>query len=286
VRLQHGEWEAAEELRKKAEEIAAVSYGRQMFLNSIFVELDVYGLTDDLLGVRQVIDRCEPLAARFAGWVPWLHLAHATLHRIRGESEAARTHYECCLSVATSRLDHWASCVPRGGYWPMAMAGYLEVHVDLGQSQQASSIGRDVLRVCQERDVGILSHGIARVVALAEAKLGEHALATAILDRIVAEQTQYGVSGVHLGATYEARTRIAIWASDHEAIEKFGRLTAMVYRHGLDSPLGARYERLLNEARRVAPKLLPALADIPDTQTSALDNDLTVVIPSLARLKP
>jgi Protein kinase domain/AAA ATPase domain len=286
VRLQHGEWEAAEAIRKQAEEVAAVSFGRQMFFNSTFIELEVYALTEDLLGARQIIDRWESLASRFSGWAPWLHLAHAIHHRIRGENVAARVQYERCLSAADAgkNQNHWLTRMPRGAYWPMSVAGYLEVLVALGEAQQASLIGRELLRICEERDIRVLSHGMARSVALAEAKLGEYAAAAERIEHVIAEQTQYGVSGVHLGASYEARTRIAIWAADYEAIEKFGRLTATVYRHGLDSPLGVRYERLLNEGRRVAPKLLPALADVPNSQLSAdtaLDTDATVVIEQL-----
>ncbi|MET0386168.1 MAG: protein kinase, partial [Polyangiales bacterium] len=253
IRLQQGDWEGAETLRKQAEEFAAVSLGRQMFFNSTFVELDVYNLTDDLIGVRQIIDRCEPLAVRFAGWVPWLHLAHATHHRIRGEYDAARERYERSLVATQVDAHHWATRLPRGGSWPMAAAGYIGVLVELGDSQRAVALGRDALAQCERGEVRMLAHGIVRALALAEGKQGHYTSAAARLDAVITEQTQYGVSGVHLGATYETRTRLALWAADYTAIEKFGRLTAREYRHGLDSPLGARYERLLNEARRVAP---------------------------------
>jgi hypothetical protein len=58
------------------------------------------------------------------------------------------------------------------------------------------------------------------------------------------------VSGLRLGMTYEARCQIAIWQRDAAAFEEFAMLTAHEYRYGADSALGARYDRMVNEARR------------------------------------
>jgi hypothetical protein len=69
---------------------------------------------------------------------------------------------------------------------------------------------------------------------------------------LIAQQRALGVTGLHLGATYEARARIAIWDEDTAAIERYTQLTAEEYRHGSGSALGARYERLMSEARRAS----------------------------------
>jgi hypothetical protein len=70
------------------------------------------------------------------------------------------------------------------------------------------------------------------------------------LERLIERQRELGVSGLQLGATYEARTRVAIHALDHDAARSYAQRTAEEYRHGLGSVLGARYERLCEEARR------------------------------------
>ena len=66
---------------------------------------------------------------------------------------------------------------------------------------------------------------------------------------------------MNLGVSYEARARIAIWAGDGPGVAEYARLTAHEYRHGSGSPLGARYERLMDEARSAISGPLPNLED-------------------------
>jgi hypothetical protein len=114
--------------------------------------------------------------------------------------------------------------------------------------------------------MGFGSLEIERNLALAEAKLGEHQAAAERLESVAERQLEIGVAGLHLGATYEARTRVAIWAGDAAAVALYGRKTAREYRHGHGSPLGARYERLMDEARVRGFELLPELLDLGGQQ--------------------
>jgi hypothetical protein len=77
------------------------------------------------------------------------------------------------------------------------------------------------------------------------------------------------VTGLELGATYEARARIAIWFADDEAIATFGGHTAREYRYGEGSSLGARYERLMDEAHRTGRSALPELVDAHGNMTTS-----------------
>jgi hypothetical protein len=117
----------------------------------------------------------------------------------------------------------------------------------------------------------ISAQEVGRSLALAEAKLGEHAAAAARLDALIREQLARGIRGLNLGATYEARARVAIWAGDTAAVEHFGRLTAEQYRHGSGSPLGARYEALMNDARGAGVLVLPALSRFETTVFGTTD---------------
>ena len=58
-------------------------------------------------------------------------------------------------------------------------------------------------------------------------------------------------------------------AADQGAIEEYGRLTANEYRHGEGSPLGARYERLMDEARSAGVHVLPQLTEFETKLTTA-----------------
>ena len=64
-----------------------------------------------------------------------------------------------------------------------------------------------------------------------------------------------------------SRARIAIWAGDQAAVERYGRLTAEQFRHGRGSTLGARYERLMEEARGAGVLVLPELSPFETCRT-------------------
>jgi len=85
---------------------------------------------------------------------------------------------------------------------------------------------------------------------LGEAKLGDRAAASERLERLIEKQTALGIKGLSIGLSTEARARIAIWAREPQQFERYASLTAREYRHGADSPLGGRYERLIQEATR------------------------------------
>ena len=63
VQLQQGDWEGAERFRRRAELLEISARARQMFASSLVIEAAAHALAGDLTGLRQVIDRIEPLAA-------------------------------------------------------------------------------------------------------------------------------------------------------------------------------------------------------------------------------
>jgi hypothetical protein len=94
---------------------------------------------------------------------------------------------------------------------------------------------------------------------------------------LIEEQKSLGVSGLYLGASYEARTRVAILAQDRAEIARYGALTAREYRHGSGSALGARYERLMDEASRSgARSSLPELASLQSTVEGSVGDSGTI----------
>src|SRR5262249_29649745 len=148
----------------------------------------------------------------------------------------------------------------------MAAATYLDVLITLEAYQQAKEFGLHALAEAARVGLSTIDE-VERGLALAEAKLGDSAAAIARLDAVIARQRAQGVSGLHLGARYEARAPIAIWPADQAAFAEYGKLAAEQYRHGRGSPLGARYERLLSEARDAGVPVLPELSEF---ETSTL----------------
>jgi hypothetical protein len=91
-----------------------------------------------------------------------------------------------------------------------------------------------------------------------------------------------------MGLSYEARARIAIWTADATAFTRYAELTAREYRHGARTTLGARYERLMNEAGRQGFHADVSLSDFESLSSigsGALASDalLTVVTRTMSR---
>jgi len=259
VCLQQGDWEGADALRRKAELLELSARTRQMFTSSLMVELNAHALADDLTGVKQLIDRIEPLAARAPGWVPYLHFAQGRFEQVRGDFAAARRALEKCLALCTPEPDRSYPALPA---FAAASAAYVETLVGLGRLGEARAAGDRALALCFEHSIEVTAHDVARALALAEAKLGYHAQAAQRLDMIIQEQRALGVTGLTLGASYEARARVAAWAGDEARMNEYARLTAREYRYGSSSPLGARYERLIHEVQRTSTLMPPELSEL------------------------
>ena len=247
VRLEQGDWEGAEQLRRDADVLSVQAHIRQMFSNLTSVELAVHTMARDLTGLRQCMDQLSAFAAAAPGWVPYQRLAEARFELVRGNFERAATAFAGVLELVAKDVEQ------RGrvhGTWAGAVAGYVEAKVELGLLEQAQAYGEAAIAQCRRLKIGAPSFEIARPLAIAEARLGLTDGAARRLDDVISAQRELGAAGIHLGVTYEARARVAMLAGDEEAFQKYARLASIEYRHGFGSPLGALYERLMDEARR------------------------------------
>jgi hypothetical protein len=126
---------------------------------------------------------------------------------------------------------------------------------------------------------------LERVLALAAAKLGDPQAAPA-LEALIERQKQMGVTGMSLGLSYEARAQIAIWQDDSDAFARYSELTASEYRHGVGAPLGARYDRLVNEAARRGLRATSSLADFAGSssfETTRANDPTSLVTRTMSR---
>jgi tetratricopeptide (TPR) repeat protein len=279
--LQMGDTEEAERCRRKAEVLALQTLDPQMFTSTLPVELEAHSLSGDLTGIQQVIARIEPLARRSPAWKAYEELAQAQFQQLRGDLEAALTGFERCISMAAPD----PAGKPRPLYaWLPATAGWVETLVALGRTAEARAAGDAVLAACRTLGIGLASHSVSRALALAEAKLGDYAQAGARLEAVIEQQERLGTEGVNLGATYEARARIAIWQGDETAFQKYAGLTAREYRHGRGSALGARFERLIAEARRATNRTVPSLPG-PDGDVTRFGSTTSITERAIATLQ-
>jgi len=283
VRLEQGDSEGADRLRRQAEVLALQMRVPPMFKSLLNVELASYAQIGDLQGVAHIIEQMKPLAARMPNWQPNLLAAQASFHLVRGDHEAALATFEGSLALTSFDA---AGNSPQLAMWLLAQAGKAECLLALGRSEEARAAASAAVAECEARQVFATACDLVRNLALAEAKLGEPRAAQR-LDELIALQTRLGTAGLRLGLSYEARARVAIWTGDAAAFEQFAELTARAYRHGARTALAARYERLINEAARCGMRTTVALGDfavLASEDTSAIGSEAlsTVITRSMA----
>ena len=256
--LHRGDFEGAERWRRQAELVELQSPIRQMFTNVLIAELWAHAAAGDLVGVKQVLERIVPLSERYPGWIALRALAEAQFQSARGDLEAACVAFERCLELCKPDPREPLRTMVA---WPSCVGSYVDTLLRLGRCEAARAVARAALELCRELDLGTASHEIARGLALADARLGDHAGAWTRLEQLIEAQTELGISGLPLGASYEACARVAICTRDEARLQRYARLTATEYRYGHGSALGARYERLMEEARQADVGALPELSD-------------------------
>jgi hypothetical protein len=264
VRLEQGDWAGADRLRRQAEVVALQVRWTSMFDGLLALEVNAHTHARDLAGLKEVIGRIEPLAARFPGWVPHLRDAEARFHLVRGDFAAAKAGFDHCVELTVPDAQGRSRLM---AVWVSAEAGRAEALLGLGNMREARASAAAALARCDALGIGSHAYDLVRALALAEAGLGEFAAAVARLDALIAKQIAMGVSGLRLGLSYEARAQVAIWSGDEAAFDRNARLTAQEYRYGARCPIGVRYERLLNEARR---RGLRAAAALPEVEPATL----------------
>jgi hypothetical protein len=255
--LQQGDWDGAERCRRAAELLALQANTPQMFASQM-IELNAHYMASDLAGVQQIGARVHSFANKYrGGWKPWSLLAQAYFHVLRGDPQAALEVVERGLALASPDSTDPDRALTA---WPNLAGAYAQALVNAGRYEDARRYGERALAEAERLDIRTLDD-VVRALALALTRLGEYSQACARLQALIDRQLGLGVTGLHLGASYEARARIAIIANDQPAVETYARLTAEQYRHGRGSPLGARYEALMSEARSAGVVVLPSLSD-------------------------
>jgi hypothetical protein len=280
VRLQQGDWNGADRLRRDAEVLSLQLRGGSMFKSLSPLELSICERARDLTGMQQAIERMRSISETMPTWKPYLHDAEAHFDLARGDIATAKTAFEKILGGAGDGADPHHH---RIHVWLSTRTGLATALLGLEQPEAARASAAEALQTCQKRGIRAPSHELTRILALAEAKLGEHRAAAERLDALIQEQTATGTTGLLLGLTYEARARIAIWSHDELAFTEFSRSAAREYGRGARSPLAARYEQLVNEALRSGFHAAPELSEFEhntmvDTGWSGMTDVPTAVL--------
>ncbi len=243
VHLYNGYADAAHTCRDHMEQAAIQNPESDSHLgNSVLFEAPAYELCGDLMGLKQALVTVSERAEKYPGWVPHLFAQQGRYHRMRGDLARARTYLEKGLQLAAPG-SHSA--------WMLLTVTLAETVLDQGHTEQARLLAAEALQAFQERHLDRWEgRQIARVLALAEAKLGQHQEAARRVEALTEEAESQGIGGVWLGTLYETRSRIALEAQDAEALAVCMRLTARHYEDRQNPALLAKYERLVEAAHR------------------------------------
>jgi hypothetical protein len=246
VRLEQGDLKGAERFRRQAEVLALQMRSPQMFKKLLNLELAACAKLGDLAGIQDSLERVRPMAASYPGWVPHLLYGETCFELARGDFQAAKLKAEATIAAGGAEVEGCATSLPM---WLAGQIALAETLLRMKRPSEARAVALHALERHTAERMSDRNAELAQVLALSEAALGEPA-AAGRLEAAIAAQRQLGVTGVQLGMSYEARAHIAILQNDAASFERYAELAATEYRYGAQSGLGARYERLINEARR------------------------------------
>lgn len=241
--LQRGDLEAGQQHRERAELLMLRDNPRQMFA-APQAELTPLAIARDLTGLKEVCQRIEVLADRHPGWRPWLQAARAYQLRLRGAPEAALE----LANRTVEQLEHGIGERAPVPAWSLLTAIRAELLLDMGDPEAALRAADRALHSC--RRYGFPTTEIERIRAQALGAGGQTRPALEALETLAEARQQAGVRGLLLGIIHETAARVALQGRDEDAFHRHAERAAEHYDAEHSALLSARYERLLDDARR------------------------------------
>jgi len=168
--LYNGNVEAAEKCRIRME-MAAVEDGTadDIDINLAHAQrhfASVYAMSGDLAGLKHAVENIASLAARFPGWLPYLHATKGAYNQQVGEFQEAKVELEKALELAPPG---------RHSAWRNAIVPYIQTLCSSGEFELARARALQAIADCKEHGLGsdTLYH-LQAELAYAEAQLGDY----------------------------------------------------------------------------------------------------------------
>ena len=204
----------------------------------LFPRLAVSVYAEDLLGIKQALGSIEELSERAPSWRAIRRFAEAAYDHVRGDRDAALRRYDAALMLAAPGR-HLA--------WPLIVELRLELLLELGRFSEVIEEGQLALEQSEREEI---PDYVVKPLAVAYANLGDHEEAAELADRDVVRWEAIGGTGLYIGRGYETRARVALLAGEREVFEHYASMCAEHFLTGNHPGLRAKYERLLDEARK------------------------------------
>jgi len=238
-------------------------------------ELFAYCLSDNLGGVRRVIDDIDSMASRFSGWKPTLYYAQGEYQRIRGD-------YPSAIQQFQQAFKH---TLPAGHQCWVHLAGaYITTLVALWRFEEARTEGKELLHVAEKEELGYDCVYLKMPLALAEANLGNYENAVQYSQSVLDTFKSLGSTGLILGLAHETRARVAILMQDKDSFMTHAKLCAEHYNSGHNAALTAKYEKLMRQAAHAEfgyAALSTSMSDLDDHSTMLTSQKITDMLHSI-----
>ena len=238
--LFRGDSMGAETNKRSADRLRIQNAGRQFLEgNQLVCEVQAYVMSGDLTRTRQVIEQVTPIAKRFAGWAVVMRYASAEYRRMTRDFEPACSELEAIVTEFAAG-EHQI--------WPLAAQAHVLVLLELGHSSRAFECAASYIKSAASK-LDYVPDGLQLAWGLAQAHMGLREASRAI-DSVIERLREAGVTGLHLGAAYEARARVALCQRDMGAFAYFAELCRQSYCAYQNPALIAKHHRLLQAGQR------------------------------------
>lgn len=204
-------------------------------------QLECSSHADDLEETKRSLELLEELSEIYPCAGAYVHFGRGEYERIRGDHASGLRYVRLALDMTKPGVH---------SVWPWAAGCEVECLRGLHQLDEARAVGKQRVREASEAGLRVMRDHIETFLALVEGQLGLFESAIERLDRGIEYREFYGMHGLNLGWSYEARARVSLWRNDREGFERSVRSCAVHYQGGRDNPaLAARYEHLMQAAR-------------------------------------
>jgi hypothetical protein len=240
--VRRGNTRAAEQWRRQRE-LLQIQQKRPhaLKLRQATQQIECSAHAEDLEETKRNLELLQELAEIYPSATPYVHYARAEYQRLRGDYSAGLRHVRLALAMTQAGMHP---------VWPWAAGCEIECLRLLGRLEAAREVGERHIREASAAGLRVMRDHIETFLALVEGQLGDFAAATQRLDRGIEYREFYGMYGLNLGWSYEARAQVSLWMKDRESFERCLRSCAEHYQGGRDNPaLAARYEQLMQAAR-------------------------------------
>jgi len=236
-----GDLDEARRCERRAQLLLLQDGARPFPATDLHAEAGARFLSDDLDGLRQMLEHLQEATRRFPAREVTRRLAHCHYLRLKGDPASA-------LEELTALLSQLSPETSERFVWYGAT--HVMLLTTLGRHAEAATNGRRYLAALYARGL-VMSDCVSIVRPLCEAlaRSGESAEAEALAEALIERFEGLGSQGLVLGSCYEARARVAIAVRDALGVEHWIARCQTEYERARSPVLARKLAHLMRDAQ-------------------------------------